>query len=308
MTPPVTGISLVLAVAAVLYTYQSKHEADLIERDIKKIVRETQELRDKTRVLNTEWTLRGNPERLGPYVKQYLTLKPLDPGQFTSFAELTGRLPAPRAMAPAPVGGTDTTDEPETQPIGGRLPAADSADSDTDTAEQLPIPPLPVPPPPVTIALASPAPAPAAPSPVAVPLAKAPPPPAVIAPPPKPMMAAAEPRPAPRPIELRPVEPKITEARAPEARAPEPRPAAPRPMQPAAAPPIQASMQPPIQAQMQPMPVRTPPPVQMQAAPRPAYAAQPNYGGSMLGMAHAGGGVPAPSPMPVSTAAWSNGN
>ena len=60
------------------------------------------ELREQTRVLHAEWTLQNDPQRLQALADQFLNLKTVTPGQFTSMADLDSRLPAvQRARPPA---------------------------------------------------------------------------------------------------------------------------------------------------------------------------------------------------------------
>jgi hypothetical protein len=99
----------------------------LIDREIEKIVRSTDELREQTRVLHAEWTLQNDPQRLQALADQFLSLKTVTPGQFTSMAELDNRLPAvrppePPAPEPAephavPVAQTPPPEEPRPVPV-----------------------------------------------------------------------------------------------------------------------------------------------------------------------------------------------
>jgi hypothetical protein len=144
MIRPWTAISFVLAAGAVLYTYRSKHEVQLLDRQIEKTLADTAGLREQSRALQAEWTLRENPERLRTFADQFLSLKPMLPTQFTTLADLDTRLPAPRAM---PL-NTGTTEEPAEAPVASTVPPAPSPDETFAEAEELPIPPLHVPPPP----------------------------------------------------------------------------------------------------------------------------------------------------------------
>ena len=285
MIRSLTGISFVCAVVSVLYTYQSKHAADLVERDIKKTVRDTMEIREKTRLLDQEWTKRINPDQLQPYADRYLTLKTLDPKQYAKLDELDQRLPQPRAL-PVKTDVNSMTDETESEALPAMAVASDASDDTTTVAEELPIPPMPVPPPaPTMTATATPSiqaavPAPQAPA-VAAPAVR-PAPAAVVPPPaPRPMIAMTEPRPLPRSVETRPIETRSIETRQAEIR---PAPARAPLAAPVAAPGQQAAA---------PTPIRPPLQAQYQPAPRPVYAAAPSYSGSMLGMAQGGGSVPA---------------
>ena len=173
MIRPMTAISCVLAAAAVLYTYQSKHEVQLLDRQIEKTLADTAALREQSRALQAEWTLRENPERLRTFADQYLFLKPVLPNQFTTLADLDSHLPAPDAMPPES-GTTDTTEAPADAQVASAQPPAETPAATPDETvvaeEELPIPPLPVPAPPVAMAAnaAPPAPKPAPPRPPVV--------------------------------------------------------------------------------------------------------------------------------------------
>ena len=173
MIRSVTAISFVLAAGAVLYTYRSKHEVQVLDRQIEKTLADTAALREQSRALQAEWTLRENPERLRTFADQFLSLKPMLPTQFTTFADLDARLPAPRAIQPN-TGTTDTTEEPAEAPVADAAPPAPSPDQTFAEAEELPIPPPHVPPP-IAMAMAAnavlAAPKPAPPRPPALPAA-----------------------------------------------------------------------------------------------------------------------------------------
>ena len=64
MIRPFTCVCFLLACGSGLYLYQSKHRVQLLDRQIEKTVRATEELREQTRVLHAEWTLLNDPQRL----------------------------------------------------------------------------------------------------------------------------------------------------------------------------------------------------------------------------------------------------
>ena len=182
MIRPITCICFLLACGSGLYLYQSKHRVQVLDRQIEQTVRATDVLREQTRVLHAEWTLLNDPQRLQALAEQFLSLKTVAPGQFTSMAELDNRLPAIRAPEPPP---------PEPVAVA-QVPEAVPADE-----PQRPIAPPAVPP----VAAAEPAKPPS----VAVV-----PPPRVVErkpPPPRPQVAqVAPPRAEIRPVaEVRPV-------------------------------------------------------------------------------------------------------
>ena len=126
MIRPFTCVCFLLACGSGLYLYQAKHRVQTIDREIEKAVRATSELREQTRVLHAEWTLQSDPQRLQALADQLLSLKTVTPGQFTSMADLDGRLPAVRGPESPP-------SEPLTVPIADgsqpEEPAAHSAAS-----------------------------------------------------------------------------------------------------------------------------------------------------------------------------------
>ena len=130
MIRPFTCICFLLACGSGLYLYQAKHRVQMLDHEIGKTVHETETVREQTRVLHAEWTLLNDPQRLQLLADQFLTLKPVTPGQFTSMAELDNRLP------PVP---------PPEPPAAPSVPVAEAP------------PPVPSPEPPVAEAAAPPA-------------------------------------------------------------------------------------------------------------------------------------------------------
>jgi len=315
-----TVVCGLLTAATIAYTFEAKHRVQLIDKDIKDMLASTAALREESRGLQAEWTLRNNPDRLRPFADQYLALKPMTPAQFTTMANLDSHLPAPRAMPPA--GPDETTDEPADTPVAttAPMPAAPARDvatagptapptqtpaaptvatttpttptttDDTVTAEaDLPIPPVPVPAPPATMAA------------IAVPIA---------------------PRTAPAHSGMQQVSGPVTALPVQAAHAPAP----PVQVTHAPAPPLQAARPPApvVQAARAPAaPVRTAAitaaPVQM--PPVQARQAQPTgpvqqvsaqqvsaQGGSLLAIGRGSAFAPVPQPTPIGAPRYSYGN
>ncbi len=179
MIRPLTCICMLLAGGSGLYLYQSKHRAQMLDREIGQTLKAADTARDRIGVLRGEWALLNEPERLATLSQAHLKLKSLAPSQFVTIAELGALLPAPVATGAAQAPG-------EGEPP---LPPAPVADA-------LPQPPVPAMPP---VALPMPA------HPVVV-AAKAPPPRPVLAHPvfapvldvsTSSIVTAAAPRPAP---------------------------------------------------------------------------------------------------------------
>lgn len=102
MIRPITCVGFVLACASGLYLYQAKHRVNVIDQEIAGIVHTTDTTREQIRLLHAEWTLLNQPDRLQKLADQFLPLKPTNPSQFTSLADLDSRLPAIRPEAPPP--------------------------------------------------------------------------------------------------------------------------------------------------------------------------------------------------------------
>jgi hypothetical protein len=131
MIRPFTLICFLLACGSGLYLYQAKHRVQVLDRAIEKTVHATEELRGRIRVLHAEWTLQNDPQRLQSLADQFLALKTVVPGQFTSLAELDSRLPTvpppeaptPPAAAPSPpVADTPPPEEPRPVPVAVSKP------------------------------------------------------------------------------------------------------------------------------------------------------------------------------------------
>ena len=137
MIRPFTCLCFLLACGSGLYLYQAKHRVQMLDRAIQTTVRATEELREQTRVLHAEWTLQNDPQRLQALADQFLTLKTVAPGQFTSMADLDSRLPAVRPPEPPP---------PEPKLVAATQPPA--------VEEPPAVAPLPPPPKPTIVATA----------------------------------------------------------------------------------------------------------------------------------------------------------
>jgi hypothetical protein len=97
MIRPFTLFCFLLACGSGLYLYQSKHRAQMMDREIEKTVHATEALRDQSRLLNAEWMLLNDPERLRALADQFLALRTVQPSQFTTMADLDRRLPPVRS-------------------------------------------------------------------------------------------------------------------------------------------------------------------------------------------------------------------
>ncbi len=116
-----TCVSVLLACGSGLYLYQTKHQAQVLDRQIEHTVKAIAATRMQTRELTASWTLLGSPDRLQQLSDQFLGIKPVSPSQFVAMSDLDSRLPAPRAVdapASATLGdtGSDTTPLATTEP------------------------------------------------------------------------------------------------------------------------------------------------------------------------------------------------
>jgi hypothetical protein len=269
MIRPVTCITALLAFGSGLYLYQTKHQAQMVDRQIEHAVKAITATKMQTRELAAAWTVLGSPDRLQQLSDQYLDIKPVAPGQFVAMADLDSRLPAPRALLP-PSSDAPPDSGSDTAPIAATEPPA----SEPSVSSGVP-----------ATAIAS------APSGASTP-------PGAFAPPVAPATTtravAALPAPAPTPSQA--TETAKAASRPPDHKPNDP----PRPVHDVAqthpTPPPRPANKPPMVAELE-RPAR-PAPQRLPAAPMT---------GSVLGMAH--GGVAPPVPMPVSTAPFNvNGN
>ncbi len=143
MIRPFTFICMLLAGASGLYLYQSKHQAQLLDREIARTVKQAEAARERAGVLRAEYTRLNDPQRLAELANDHLTvLKSTTPRQFTTWAELEKRLPAvgtPPAAAPplepeAPAATLPETRPAETRPAETKPEAARAAEARPDAA------------------------------------------------------------------------------------------------------------------------------------------------------------------------------
>ena len=102
MIRPFTCLCLVLAAGSGLFLYQTKHRAQMLDRDIAKTMKTTDMTRARAGLLRAEYQLLNDPGRLSELAGSLMpTLKNTEPRQFTTVAELNRRLP-PIGLAPEP--------------------------------------------------------------------------------------------------------------------------------------------------------------------------------------------------------------
>ncbi len=143
MIRPFTFICLVLAAASGLYLYQSKHRAQMLDREIQHTIHETETARARIEVLRAEWALLNEPDRLSDLAGRFLGLKPLSPGQFAALGVLAARLPAPEEIRPADAQATDEAAEPAAP--GPEASGTDTAAASPAGSIAMPVPEKPKP-------------------------------------------------------------------------------------------------------------------------------------------------------------------
>ena len=143
MIRPFTCLCLLSAFGSGLYLYSEKHRTALLDREIGRVIHETEAARDRTGMLRSEWAVLNEPGRLQAMAEKYLTLKTMAPTQFVQLAELSSRLPAPVATPPA--GSTDDDDAHDdaaapdaSAAVPGAATGADVTAADTAPAEAAP--------------------------------------------------------------------------------------------------------------------------------------------------------------------------
>lgn len=153
MIRPLTFLCASAFVFSGFHLYQTKHLAQVTDRQIVQTMRDVNKAHNHAVLLRAEYALLNDPTRLQDLAQQYLTLRPTAPGQFVAMADLASRLPpigpSPNAIPDAvtPGDGLPMADIPmasATPPDPAPNPAADPA-PDSVVAAATPLPP-PVPP------------------------------------------------------------------------------------------------------------------------------------------------------------------
>lgn len=119
MIRPFTALCLLMAGGSGLYLYQAKHQSQMLDREIARVVHQADTTRERAGVLRAEYALLNDPERLGDLAQANLpSLKTTAPTQFTTWNDFEKRLPAVGAppAEPAPL-------EPDAPVIASASPA-----------------------------------------------------------------------------------------------------------------------------------------------------------------------------------------
>ncbi|CAI3939394.1 hypothetical protein [Commensalibacter papalotli (ex Botero et al. 2024)] len=94
MIRPFTLFCAFFAGVSGMVLYAQKHKTTQLDREITKIVYDTQRIKSNTAMLRTEWTLLNQPDRLKNLANQFIPgLRPLNPSQFVQMAAVSTTLP-----------------------------------------------------------------------------------------------------------------------------------------------------------------------------------------------------------------------
>lgn len=139
MIRPAILLWAALVVAAGLLLYKVKHDVRELEEELASLNRAIVERRDRIHVLEAEWSLLNEPERLRDLATRHLALAPLRADQLARASEALPRL----ALAPAP--GLPAADQRAA--VTHTVPAA-APPASSPVLASLPLPPaFPDPPP-----------------------------------------------------------------------------------------------------------------------------------------------------------------
>lgn len=123
MIRPFTLVCMVSAFGAGLYLYQSKHQAQVLDREIMRTIKQTETTRDRTGMLRAEWALLNEPDRLAELAKAHTSLQTLKPTQFVALADLSARLPGTVAQHQEQLPVESEPEEPVAAPVAQAAPA-----------------------------------------------------------------------------------------------------------------------------------------------------------------------------------------
>jgi hypothetical protein len=136
MIRPFTSLCLVAAFGSGMYLYAEKHRAELLDRQIARVMHETEAARQRAGLLRADWALLNDPTRLQDMADKYLALKPMAPGQFVQLADLSNHLPAPVVTPPG--GSTDDDAQVADTPPPPAAPAPAAQVAPTVVAKSAP--------------------------------------------------------------------------------------------------------------------------------------------------------------------------
>ncbi len=146
MIRPFTAICMSAAVASGLFLYQTKHQAQMLDRQIMGVLKQTEAARERIGAMKAEWALLNEPERLAELSQKHLGLRTLAPTQFVAVADLGSRLPPPAAPGTA-LPATGEAAAAPSAPVPAPVVAAPAAPAARLAARVPPAAPVPLPPP-----------------------------------------------------------------------------------------------------------------------------------------------------------------
>ncbi|NHO32194.1 cell division protein FtsL [Acetobacter fallax] len=121
MIRPFTLGCALLAGLSGLFLYSKKHQTTVLDQQISGIVADTQHIRQQTAMLQTQWALLNQPDRLSHLAGRFdQQIQPMAPKQFVRMADLGQHLPAagsihtpnPREAIRATLAAADVKDIP----------------------------------------------------------------------------------------------------------------------------------------------------------------------------------------------------
>ncbi|AQS84072.1 MAG: hypothetical protein ABF887_12315 [Gluconobacter oxydans] len=141
MFRPFTFFCALLAGSSGMYLYTKKHQTTVLDQQISRIVGDTQHIRQQTAVLQTQWALLNQPDRLNHLAARFdSSLKPMEPKQFVRMSDLRQHLPSVEsvhdavvARADAPVAPTAPSESRSVAPVAMAANSAPEHDHVRDT-------------------------------------------------------------------------------------------------------------------------------------------------------------------------------
>jgi hypothetical protein len=156
MIRPFTFLTMLLAAVSGAYLFAVKHRAQVLEDQIAATADASRVDAQRIRVLQAQWALEIDPNRLNQLAAKFTTLTPMKPAQLITLAALRDVLPPAGSAAPGanPEGG-----RPDLPMAGAPIVAnaAGAAGAAPNFARALPLPPDAAPQPPMRLAVAPPA-------------------------------------------------------------------------------------------------------------------------------------------------------
>ena len=111
MIKPFTCVCMLLAAGSGLYVYQTKHRGQMLDKEIARVLKATDAVRQRTTILRSEWAVLNEPDHLAELARSHLSLRNTATSQLAALSDLGTRLPAPLPPGTTAV-LTDTEDTP----------------------------------------------------------------------------------------------------------------------------------------------------------------------------------------------------